>query len=119
MLKDLQKQKRHYTHDCKGCIYLGSFYDVTTYNGHAIWDLYISLGSIPTVIARHGNDGPDYNSWDVVAGIQKRSCKAIVEEYNRAVNEGLVKPVPEKTDAEIATEKLRELLAQQRGNAVQ
>lgn len=49
----------HYQHDCPNCIDLGDH----TQDGHT-FDLYVCPTQIggPTVIARFGDDGPDYKS---------------------------------------------------------
>lgn len=56
----------HYTHDCKRCQFLGQ-----TIGGGRITDLYFcdrpgdhDRKRSPTLIARYGNDGPDYYSID-------------------------------------------------------
>jgi len=45
--------KPKFTHDCNCCRFLGT---------HEEQDLYYCHGNIPTVIARHSSDGPDYTS---------------------------------------------------------
>jgi hypothetical protein len=51
-----------YTHDCDTCKYHG----IVTFKGH-IYDVY-SCGSNPidkSMIARFGNEGPEYSSIDI------------------------------------------------------
>jgi hypothetical protein len=50
----------HFTHNHNCCIYLGS----TEPQEKEKFDFYFCFqgGKVPTVVARYGNDGPDYNS---------------------------------------------------------
>lgn len=51
--------KPRYKHDCEGCVYLSTWDD----EHEETYDLYYcNQGSLPTVIARFGHDGPDYVS---------------------------------------------------------
>lgn len=51
---------RLYKHDCDKCIYLGPAHD--SVDGYFV-DLYwCGSANMPTVIARYGDDGPDYKS---------------------------------------------------------
>lgn len=65
-----------FTHDCEQCVFLGH------YNNH---DLYycghpdVQQG-IPTLIARWGNDGPEYSSGMAFVG----TIPEITEAYRRA-----------------------------------
>ena len=72
-----------FTHDCARCVTLGEF------NGH---DLYFcqqrSLG-IPTVLARYGNQGPEYYSGILSAAHEPRLGEALV----RAGERGLIQAV--------------------------
>lgn len=49
-----------YVHDCKQCVYLGN------YEHHGVFfDLYVCSHKdkiIDTLVARHGNEGPEYCS---------------------------------------------------------
>lgn len=45
-----------YEHDCNACTYLGPFFD-----GADKYDLYI-CNTQGSIIARYGDDGPDYTS---------------------------------------------------------
>lgn len=56
-INDPPKAEPHYQHDCEACIFLGR---ELTYGN----DLYYCAqdGSVATVIARHGNAGPEYRS---------------------------------------------------------
>ena len=54
----------YFTHDCTRCAFLGQ---TVAYQGEGppvAYDLYfcIQAGGIPTVVARYGDDGPDYTS---------------------------------------------------------
>ncbi len=49
----VEPEPRLFEHDCEKCIWLGP------YRGH---DLYYHPGENQTVVARFGNDGPDYYS---------------------------------------------------------
>jgi len=51
-----------YTHDCTKCRYLGSMF-----MAHDVADWYVCEGSDPSVIARYGNDGPNY--WSMPKGM--------------------------------------------------
>jgi hypothetical protein len=42
-----------YTHDCKSCVFLGR---------HKCHDLYFCDQTIPTVVARFGDEGSEYTS---------------------------------------------------------
>lgn len=50
-----QWMKPKWTHDCKKCEYLGSMF-----LGRGLADWYECKGSDPSIIARFGDDGPDY-----------------------------------------------------------
>ena len=72
-------------HDCSGCTYLGHHDDQT-----GQYDLYFCTqgGNIPTVIARFGSDGPDYQS-----GLEFGKfgiIPSLTTAYQRAVEKGLV-----------------------------
>lgn len=45
--------KPKFTHDCNACQFLGHF------EGH---DVYICPSDMPSIIARYGNEGPEYSS---------------------------------------------------------
>ena len=68
-----------FQHDCTACTYLGQ---------HDEFDLYFCpQGSFPTVIARYGDDGPEYQS-----GLIPRSILPELDEArNRAIAAGLLK----------------------------
>lgn len=63
-----------YIHDCRCCTYLGK------HNGMDLY--YCPQGGFPTVIARYGNDGPDYLSGMVGAGY----IRALNRAYHLAQN---------------------------------
>ncbi|MGZ8855866.1 MAG: hypothetical protein ACXW07_08035 [Nitrososphaeraceae archaeon] len=46
-----------FTHDCDKCTFLGNIHDEDLYDLY-----YCSQVNFPTVIARFGNDGPNYKS---------------------------------------------------------
>lgn len=71
-----------YTHDCDQCTFLGCFHEFDLYFGH------------PSLIARYGNKGEEYYSWE--AGIPT-SREAIKECEKRAVEKGLVTLKPKFT----------------------
>lgn len=53
---------KNYEHDCDKCIFLGSWNDLEP-SFQKTYDLYFcSQHNLPTVVARYGNDGPDYHS---------------------------------------------------------
>ena len=54
-----ENHKPIFKHDCNQCVFLANFID--TQNKY---DLYFCKqgGILPTVIARYGNDGPEYTS---------------------------------------------------------
>jgi len=56
-----------YTHDCDACIFLGTVNLNNSYNEHTTIDIYVCpVDHTPihdeTIIARYGDDGPDYIS---------------------------------------------------------
>lgn len=76
-----------YVHDCDRCVYLGQF---------ERYDLYfadhggVAPGYVPdaaTVIARYGNDGPEYTSGLPLAD----SVPALTEARRLAMERGLLK----------------------------
>ncbi len=74
--------KPRFAHDCENCVFLGS---------HGQHDLYFCRGGVhPTVIARFGNDGPDYMSGLAVAHL----IPELAEAERRARLENLLPPLP-------------------------
>ncbi len=74
-----------FQHDCEKCIYLGEW------QGH---DLYwCAQGGRPTVIARWGDDGPNYQSGMIFA--DRELIPALVEAKTRALQRGLDCGAPE------------------------
>lgn len=66
-----------YTHDCTSCTPLGEFNEFDLYHcGQG--------GHRPTVIARYGNDGPEY-----LSGMDSVHTPSLVEAQKRAVEKGL------------------------------
>jgi len=73
-----KKMKTKYKHDCQKCIFLGQY----EFKGE-IYDLYFcEQDGLPTVIARYGNDGPEYisglqfaNSFEPIKEAKERSIK--------------------------------------------
>lgn len=53
-----------FQHDCPACKFLGQYRYADDPNKRYDYDLYVcgQAGSIPTVIARFSDDGPDYMS---------------------------------------------------------
>jgi hypothetical protein len=78
-----------YTHDCESCLYLGQYEDKDLY--------YCSGGFTNTVIARYGNDGPEYMSGMIFA-INGHNPN-LVEAYKRANLLGL--DMREYTEAKV------------------
>ena len=76
----MKAPEKHYIHDdCKGCIFLGNLRE-----GDTLYDLYYcSQNGMPTVIARYGNDGPDYMS-----GMNSTSLNPLKVAKARAVARG-------------------------------
>jgi hypothetical protein len=72
--------KPRYQHDCTACTYLGQYKE---------FDLYFCPqgGNIPTVIARYGNDGPEYQSGLVPASV----LPELAEARKRAITAGLLR----------------------------
>lgn len=71
-----------YKHDCKFCKPLGEF------NGH---DLYYcdQKQPEPTLIARFGNEGPDYTSGMIFG--KQRIIPELAEAHARAIQRGYMK----------------------------
>lgn len=71
-----------YTHDCDCCKFLGHYeYDETTYDLY-----YCNQNGNPTLIARHGSEGPEYISGKSFVGV----FEPISEAGRRAVQELLI-----------------------------
>ncbi len=52
-----------FKHDCERCHYLGHYNPTNLHDTDPFCDLYFCTGAVlPTVIARYGNDGPEYTS---------------------------------------------------------
>lgn len=69
--------KPFYKHDCEHCTFLGKWREIT--NGRVYdYDLYHCNSNYPTVIARFGNDGPDYQS-----GLIGADCVPCLREAKR------------------------------------
>ncbi len=71
-----------FTHDCTGCHFLGH------HRAEEMdFDLYYcgQGGGLPTVVARFGNDGPEY-----LSGLNMTLTPALVEAQKRAKEKGLV-----------------------------
>ena len=79
-----------FEHDCDGCVFLGSMHRA----GRARVDLYVcnfdktpdGKQRWPTVIARFGNDGPDYSSGMPFVG----QVPELTEAFARAVERGVI-----------------------------
>ncbi len=76
-----------FEHDCDGCTFLGGWHsNEANQYGSVMWDLYVCGDSL---IARHGDDGPEYLSAPVYvvenAGYQEaRPSYPLVEAFRRA-----------------------------------
>jgi hypothetical protein len=96
-----------YPHYCDSCIYLGRSED--DYGKEC--DLYVctqGMGSNPTVIARYGEDGPEYISGIIFADQNRAIAQALI----LAVGRGLLHMIP--TDKLISQSKINEDLAKDR-----
>ena len=71
-----------YQHDCDECLFLGRF------KGNDLY--YHPSDNWPTVIARHGDDGPDYISGFAFC----RTVPELSEALFRAAERGLIAPKP-------------------------
>ena len=70
------KNEKQFEHDCDNCVFLGNALGA---------DLYVCVGSmITSVIARYGNDGPDYISGVATAEMDTRLAVA----FTLAVKKG-------------------------------
>jgi hypothetical protein len=69
-----------FKHDCRDCTYLGRYEE---------YDLYhcLEFDSRPTVVARYGDEGPDYGSGMIFA--DQGAVPELVEAKRRAVERGL------------------------------
>lgn len=68
-----------YVHDCSRCVFLG---------GHDRFDLYFCAGSLEkTVIARDGDDGPEYSSG---MAFSYGAIESLTEARRRAQSRGLM-----------------------------
>ena len=84
-------RKPLYTHDCQNCTYLG-IYNLDD-NGRKIpHDLYYCHSGHPTVIARYGDDGGDYQS-----GLHC-DLPELIEAKQRARDMGLLKAKPHRSN---------------------
>lgn len=56
-----------YKHDCQNkCIYLGTFWPFKPKDTEPeVYDGYLHIGEITSIIARYGDDGPDYTSMPI------------------------------------------------------
>lgn len=70
-----------FKHDCESCVPLGEYTD-----SEGSFDLYYcgQGGWMPTVIARFGDDGPDY-----LSGLGMTKTPSLVEAQKRAKEKGL------------------------------
>ena len=74
----MEDETPQYTHDCDSCTFLGRFDDLDLY--------YCPQAGRPTVIARCGNDGPEYTSGLPAVG----QIPALTEAARRAEATGLL-----------------------------
>lgn len=78
-----------YQHDCSICSFLGA--DQT-------YDYYWCAGTLPTVIARYGSDGPDY-AYGLEIALAVRETKPdhpLVKALNLAIEQGHYRLMSEK-----------------------
>lgn len=79
-----------YRHDCDRCDFLGTWGLFT--HEPQVFDLYVCArdGKIDTIIARFGNDGPEYSSGLVFK--DSKYSPWLVECYKRAIAAGYIDP---------------------------
>jgi len=83
-----------YKHDCEECIFLGNL----SYSGRWVpqgvisVDLYYHHGTIPTFIARYGDDGPEYFSGFQIDWVLRDDMRdyPLLEAFKRAVKKEIV-----------------------------
>jgi hypothetical protein len=64
-LSEPVKEQPQFEHDCKNCSFLGQFNESIPGRGDR-FDLYVCPGKVcTTVLARYGDRGQDYYSWDL------------------------------------------------------
>lgn len=89
-MNNLHTPHPYYQHTCPHCIFLGNFED---------YDLYFCHNAkLDTVIARYGDNGPDYTSglgfaepfYDLVSKKNVSGIPALVEAKKRATKAGLL-----------------------------
>jgi hypothetical protein len=77
----MKVEKPKFTHDCDHCVFLGRYFSKT-------WeeevDLYVCPSDTPTIIARYGDDGPNYGSGLTFCA----SSDHYAEACKRAINGG-------------------------------
>ena len=78
----MNKDTPLFTHDCDKCQFLGTF------KKH---DLYFCAAG-PTVVARYGNDGPEYKSGMRLANPGKYGTDVLYEAKLRAIKLNIYKP---------------------------
>jgi hypothetical protein len=88
-------QKHLYQHDCNSCVYLGSKTTERAYSDGRQADLYVcsfkDSNRIRTLIARYGDDGPDYQSGLYHGQPNSKSpIPDLQEAYRRAIAKGFV-----------------------------
>lgn len=70
--------EKRFKHDCDICVFLGQFNE---------YDLYFCDAGFATVIARYGDDGPEYMSGMTFA--RNKECMPLYEAKQRAIKENL------------------------------
>lgn len=77
----LDQESKRYAHDCDECVFLGRYGE---------YDLYYceqkGLEGCSTVIARYGNDGPEYKSGLEFVGV----IPALTEAAKRVIERGRI-----------------------------
>ncbi len=75
-----ENETPRYLHDCTRCVFLGQWQEYDLY--------YADHGGLPdTVIARYGDDGPEYTSGLSLVPL----VPALAEAKRRAMEKGLLK----------------------------
>ena len=89
-------EEPQFEHDCDKCLFLGR-HEETDPMWAKQYDLYYCAnGGMPdTVIARFGDDGPEYTSGMCIVGV----VPPITEAHRRAIERGI--EIKAKTNAEI------------------
>jgi hypothetical protein len=90
------KTMKTFRHDCNNCIYLGQYKDLENpqSNEYTIYDLYACTPDgikVKTVIARYGDDGPDYISGPIIVGSKDPRYIAYLKAKTQGLDVSLIK----------------------------